>query len=92
MKKPEPITTVNVDGKPYNVADLTPGIQELVEVYFDWQVQELEARNSLLQISCAKNDLSRQIIQQIQAAEKAKAEEAKNESPASDAPAANEDA
>lgn len=78
MKKVEEIKVITIDEVPYAVDQMSETVQQLVDVYNDWNQKEMEARSHLMMISAAKNDLSRQIVQQVradkEAAEAAKAD------------------
>lgn len=59
------ITTLNIDGEQFNVADLSDTVQRMVDIFNNWNKQEVEASDKLMMIKAAKSDLSRQIILQV---------------------------
>lgn len=84
MAKVEDVKVLNIDGTPYAVDSMSDQVKQLVAIYNEWNQDEADARNRLMQVSAAKNDLSRQIIMQVrqekEAAEATAAEgEAANE-------------
>ena len=65
MKRPEDIKTVTVDEVEYNYDDLSPEIQQLIDIFNEWNKKEVDARLDLLQIQSAKRDISRTIVEAI---------------------------
>jgi len=63
----QPVTTLNIDGTAFNVADLSDKVQALVGVYNDWNQDVVNAQSKFAQLQAALNDLSRQIIMQVKA-------------------------
>lgn len=93
MATVQPITTLNIDGVAFNVADLSPQVQGLVGVYNDWNQKLADAQSSAALHQAALNDLSRQIIQQVKADSDAAAAAANDAAAtAAAAPAATEEA
>lgn len=92
MATVQPITTLNIDGTAFNIADLSPQVQGLVGVYNDWNQELSNAQSKAALHQAALNDLSRQIIQQVKAdqdAAAAAANDAANDATAVAAPAAD---
>ena len=88
MPKVEDVKVLNIDGVPYAVDGMSEQVQQLVSVYNEWNQDEADCRNRLMQLQAAKNDLSRQIILQVRN-EKAEAERAEAEAgaePAAETP------
>jgi hypothetical protein len=67
MATVQPISTLNIDGTAFNVADLSAQVQALVNVYNDWNQALANAQSEAALHQAAINDLSRQIIQQVKA-------------------------
>lgn len=67
MATVQPISTLNIDGTAFNVADLSQQVQGLVNVYNDWNQALADAQSKAALHQAALNDLSRQIIQQVKA-------------------------
>lgn len=65
MTQVQPISTLNIDGTAFNVADLSPQVQSLVGVYNDWNQALADSQSKAALHQAALNDLSRQIIQQV---------------------------
>ena len=65
MPTVEKIKTLNIDGEQYAVDGMSAEIKAMVDVFDEWAQDEADARNRLMQVSAAKNDLSRQIILQV---------------------------
>lgn len=65
MATVQPVTTLNIDGTAFNVADLSQGVQTLVGVYNEWNQDLVNAQTKFAQLQAALNDLSRQIILQV---------------------------
>jgi hypothetical protein len=65
MPKVEDIKVLNIDGTPYAVDGMSDEVKAMVEIFNEWAQDEADARNRLMQVSAAKNDLSRQIILQV---------------------------
>jgi len=84
MPKVEDIKVLNIDGTPYAVDGMSNEVKAMVEIFNEWAQDEADARGRLMQISAAKNDLSRQIILQVR--------KEKEEAEAGDAEAAAEEA
>jgi hypothetical protein len=88
MATVQPITTLNIDGVAFNVADLSAQVQALVGVYNDWNQSLADAQSKAALNQAALNDLSRQIIQTVKADQDAAAAAANDAA----APAATTDA
>lgn len=90
MATAQPVTTLNIDGTAFNVADLSDKVQQLVVVYNDWNQDLVNAQGKFAQLQAALNDLSRQIIMQVKADQDAAAAAANDAvaAPAVDAPVA----
>jgi hypothetical protein len=84
MPKVEDIKVLNIDGTPYAVDGMSDEVKQMVAVFNEWQQDEADARNRLMQLQAAKNDLSRQIILQVRK-EKEEAEAAEESSEAPEA-------
>lgn len=85
----EDIKVLNIDGVPYAVDSMSEEVKKMVDVYNGWNVKEADARDALMIIQAARNELSRQIILQVrkekgeaEAAEQAAANEGNTEAPA----------
>lgn len=87
MPKVEDIKVLNIDNVPYAVDQMSDQVKQLVEIYNDWNRTEADARNHLMMVTAAKNDLSRQIIQQV----RTEKEEAEKASEAAEAPTTTEE-
>ena len=91
MATVQPITTLNIDGTAFNVADLSAQVQALVGVYNDWNQSLADAQSKAALHQAALNDLSRQIIQTVKSDQDAAAAAANDAAAASAAaPAAND--
>ncbi len=84
MTTVQPISTLNIDGTAFNVADLSAQVQALVNVYNGWNQKLADAQEGAAMVQAALSDLSRQIIQQIKADQDAAAQAA-NDAAANDA-------
>jgi hypothetical protein len=62
MAQVEEITTLNIDGEAYEVAELSEEIKAMVKLYNDWNSKEYDINNTLIMTRMAKEALSRQII------------------------------
>jgi hypothetical protein len=62
LKKPEPITILNIDGKPVVVAELSEEIQNAVELYNHFREEEVVARAELRKVQGAVFALSQEIV------------------------------
>lgn len=83
--KVEDITVLNIDGVPYAVDGMSDSVKLMVGIFNDWNRREAEARDELMLVQSAKNDLSRQIIMQVRKEkEEAEASAAATETPAGD--------
>lgn len=92
MPQIEDVKVLNIDNVPYAVDSMSDQVKQLVAIYNEWNQKEADARNEFMLVQAAKNDLSRQIIQQVRAEkaeEAAKAEEAEGEAPAPEVAAVN---
>ena len=69
----ENIETITVDGETYNVADLSPEIQNLATIYAEWQADGSAAKKEYLKCTAALRDLSREIGQAVRKAKEAEA-------------------
>jgi len=67
MQKVVDIKVLTIDEKPYAVDSLSEEIQGLVEMYNDWQRQEVVVRDELTRYIAAKETLSQQIINKVRA-------------------------
>lgn len=67
----EKIETLTIDGTEHNVADLTPEVQALVEIYEGWKEDADSAKLEMLKANAALRDLSREIGAEIRKAEAA---------------------
>lgn len=77
----EPIANLNIDGEVHQVADLSPTVQNMVDIFNGWNQKEADVSDKLMMVKAAKADLSRQIILQVrQDLEAEKAAEAPAES------------
>lgn len=86
MPKVEEVKVLNIDGIPYAVDTMSDQVTALVAVYNEWNQDEADARTRFMQLTAAKNDLSRQIIQQVRTeAEEAEAAEAVSAAETADA-------
>jgi len=85
MATVQPVTTLNIDGTSFNVADLSQQVQGLVGVYNEWNQKLADAQSSAALHQAALNDLSRQIIMQVKADNDAAAAAANDAAPAADA-------
>jgi len=65
MQKVVDIKVLTIDEKPYAVDSLSEEIQGLVEMYNDWQRQEVVVRDELTRYIAAKETLSQQIITKV---------------------------
>lgn len=65
MQKVDDIKVLNIDGDKRLVDDMSQQVQQLVEVYNDWNREEADLRQQLMKVQSAKNDLSRQIISSV---------------------------
>lgn len=72
-KTVEPIVNLNIDGETYLVSDLTPTVQNMVDVFNGWNQKEADVTDKLMMVKAAKADLSRQIIMQVRADKEAEA-------------------
>ena len=83
MAKVEEVKVLNIDEVPYAVDSMSAEVQEMVEVFNDWNRKEAEIVDDLRIIRAAKNNLSMQIIQQVrEEKEEAEAAEDNTEAPA----------
>jgi hypothetical protein len=64
----ENIETITVDGETYNVADLSPEVQNLAAIYGEWQADGAAAKKEYLKCTAALRDLSREIGQAVRKA------------------------
>jgi len=67
MPKVNDIKILNVDNVEYAVDDLSDACKHLVATYNEWNQKEADARDNLFILQSAKENLSRQIINQIRA-------------------------
>lgn len=65
MPTVQPVTTLNIDDKTLQVADLSQRVQNLVGVYNEWNQKLADAQSQFSLVQAGLNDLSRQIILQI---------------------------
>lgn len=85
MATVQPVTTLNIDGTAFNVADLSTEVQTLVGVYNEWNQDLVSAQTKFAQLQAALNDLSRQIILQVKKDSDAAAKEAADAAAAKEA-------
>lgn len=71
----EPVRVINIDNRTYDVGSLPATVQTLVGFYNDWRQKEADLKSDLLLTQAAVREISREIVQAIQA-ENAKAAEA----------------
>lgn len=82
--KAEEIKILNIDGQPHVVEMMSDKIKRLVAMFNEWSQHEVDANDKLVQIQCAKQELSRQIINAVR--EEVAAAKAAEETPTGDAP------
>ncbi len=91
MSQVEDIKVLNIDGVTYAVDSMSEQVQQMVGIYNGWNQKESDARDQLMLVQAAKNDLSRQIIMQVRKdKEEADAAAAAAAAPAEAAPATTE--
>lgn len=61
----EPIANLSIDGENFVVAELSPTVQNMVEIFNGWNQKESDVADELMMIKAAKADMSRQIILQV---------------------------
>ena len=88
MPKVEDVRVLNIDGVPYAVDGMSETVKQMVAVFNDWNQREADARSELQLVVSAKNDLSRQIIQQVrkEQEEAKKAQEGQQAAPVAPVP------
>jgi len=80
MPKAEDIKVLNIDEVPYAVDSMSETVQQMVAVFNEWNQKEADAQDAFMLVRAAKNDLSRQIINQVRTEkEEAEKEEAEKE-------------
>lgn len=85
----QPTTTISIDDVVFEVASMTPDIQQMVQYLDDWRQKEVDATSELLMVRGALRDLQNTLLQAIQAARAAEATATTEEAPAvEEAPAA----
>jgi len=67
MPKVQDIKILNVDNTEYLVDTLSDNCKHLVSVYNEWNQKEADARDQVAILQAAKEQLSRQIVNQIRA-------------------------
>lgn len=65
MSQIRDIEIVNIDGMEYPIKDMSDAAKQMVSIYNNWNKQEAEIRDKLLQIQAAKETMSRRIISQV---------------------------
>lgn len=88
IKKQEiqPITTITLEDKPYEVADMSDEIKRAVAIFNRWNEKEVDAQyelellsDNLTMIRAAKENLSQQIFNMMKKESDEKAAEAAND-------------
>lgn len=75
--KAEEIKVLNIDDVPYVVDMMSQKVKNLVAVFNEWSQKEVEANDRLVMIQCAKQELSRQVVNAVrEELEERKAKEA----------------
>lgn len=69
-------TSITVDDKTYEVAELGANIQQTVQYLDDWRQREVDATSELLLIRAALRDIQNTLLAAIQAEQVEKAEQA----------------
>ena len=83
MPKVEDVKVLNIDDVPYAVDGMSEQVQSMVDVFNEWNQKEADARDNLIMIQAAKNDLSRSIVSTVRK-EKEEAEAAQAAAAAND--------
>lgn len=66
MVQVQPTTTISIDDTVFEVASLSPEIQQMVQYLDDWRQKEVEATSELLMVRGALRDLQNSLLQAIQ--------------------------
>lgn len=66
MKQLEPTLTLQLDDKTFEIAKMSPRIQQLIEYYDDWRQREVEITSDLNMVKMAQQALQTQIVQAVQ--------------------------
>lgn len=64
----QPTTTISIDDTVFEVASMTPDIQQMVQYLDDWRQKEVDTTSELLMVRGALRDLQNTLLQAIQAA------------------------
>lgn len=76
MPKVEDVRVLNIDGVPRAVDSMSDVVKKMVAIFNEWAQREADARDELMLVQAAKQDLSRQIITQIRQEQEAAQQQA----------------
>jgi hypothetical protein len=67
MKPVQPTTIINVDDTAFDVAKMSPEVQQMIAYYDDWRQREVDLTSDLLMARNALKSIQGELLEKIQA-------------------------